>query len=831
MKLRNAFLSMMLLLLPAVAMADMTDQQIIQYITEQQQKGTDQTEMVKYLLSKGVSPQRLQQLKSKYEKMKGSNTAKGQGATASRMRSSADNSNGRIMGLQGGKMDAENPDFVSMQGALDGFAPDSLSVYKLEPEGPKVFGRDIFRNADISFEPNQNIATPANYVLGAGDVVYIDVYGASQTTIEGTISPDGAIVVEEYGPLYLGGLTVEQACKRAKSKLGSIYRDSKIDLTVGQTRSIQVNVMGEALYPGTYTLSAFASVFHALYSAGGVNDLGSLRNVKIYRNNQLVATVDIYDYILNGQLSGDIRLQDNDAIVIAPYEALVNVGGKAKRPMFYEMKPTESVSKVLEYAGGFASDAYTKKMRLFRKAGGRLQVLNVDDNNMASIMVADGDSLAIDSVVQRYSNMVELKGGFIRPGMYELAPQTNSVKRLVEYADGLSESAFAGRAVLRRMRADRTQEVVQVNLEHILNGSAADIELRNEDVLFVVDMKESKENQTLTIRGEVYEPGVYQYAYNATIEDLVLMAGGLKESASTTNVRVMRRVRDSKATSASDGRLQTFTFELDDNLEASSASDFTLEPYDEVIVNRSPTYMEQQSVSIEGEIMLPGTYSLSSTNVRISEIIEMAGGFTAEAAENGVYVLRQLDEDEMRRRQSVLDNLRYNNANNTIYRSTQMQGVTTLPISDSLLVEREMREDFYKVAVNLKEVKKNPGSEVDLVLRDGDRIVVEKQKNTVALTGNVPYPNSVPYVEGKTIRYYLRQGGIRASHRNLKMSYAIGPNGQGHAYRRSYKVEPGSEIFLREATSELTSAQKVSIFISAASTLATVAAVVISVLK
>lgn len=837
MKLKNAFLSLMLMLLPVAAVADMTDQQIIQYITEQQEKGTEQSVMVKYLLSKGVSPQRLQQIRTKYEKMKGNGSAKSQNLNNRTRTAMSDGvstpiTNGRIMGVQhGSQLTAENPDFISMQGALEGFAPDSTAVYTLQPEGPKVFGRDMFRNPEISFEPNLNIATPSNYVLGPGDVVYIDVYGASQTTIEGTISPDGAIVVEDYGPLHIGGLTVEQATKRAKSKLNTIYKDSQIDLTVGQTRTIQVNVMGEALYPGTYTLSAFASIFHALYSAGGVSDLGSLRTIKLFRRNRLVATVDIYDYILNGKLSADVRLQDNDVIVIAPYDALVNVGGKAKRPMYYEMKTSETVGKVLEYAGGFASDAYTKSMRLFRKAGGEMQVFNIDDSNLQSLSIADGDSLGIDSVLLRYSNMVELKGAFFRPGMYQLGAQTNTVKSLVKYAEGCTEDAFVQHAVLHRLRSDRSLEVIQVNLEGILNGTVPDISLRNEDVLFVASQKEAKENQTLTIRGEVFEPGIYKFAHNTTLEDLVLQAGGLKESASTVNVRVLRRVRDSKATSADQARMQTYTFDLKDGFVVDGQSGFYLEPFDEVIVNRSPIYMEQQSVSLEGEVMLPGTYMLRTTNTRISEVLEMAGGFTSEAAQNGVYVLRQMDEDEMRRRQNLLDDLRYNSAFNTTMRSSQMQGIITLPISDSLLVEREMRNDFYKVAVDMASVLKRPGSDIDLVLRDGDRIVVEKQKNTVILSGSVPYKSTVPYVKGKTLKYYLRQGGIRPTRRNLKMSYSIGPNGQGHAYTRNYQIEPGSEIFLREATSELNSTQKVSIFISAASTLATVAAVIISVLK
>lgn len=838
MKFNKAILLFSLMLMPMAALADMTDQQIIKYVSEQSAKGTSQGEMVQYLLSKGVSPQRLQQLKAKMGKMKGGN-ADGKSVNEDRSRTATPASKstsaaayatsaattGKMIGAAGknGKFDESGADYMAMQSALSGFAPDSTEYFYYEEEPKiKVFGRDMFNNEMISFEPNMNIATPSTYVLGAGDNIFIDVYGASQTTIEGTISPDGFIVVEDYGPLQLAGLTVEEANRRARTKLGSFYADSKIKLTVGQTRTIQVNVMGEVQVPGSYTLSAFATVFHALYCAGGVSEIGSLRTVKLYRNNKLMNTIDVYDYILNGHLSGDIRLQDNDVLVVAPYEALVNIAGKAKRPMYYEMKPDETIGKALEYAGGFASDAYTKSMRLVRKSGGFMQVFNINDSNKDSFNVADGDSLFIDSLMMRYENMIELKGAVFRPGMYQLSAETKTVKQLIAYADGVTESAFTSHAVLQRMRKDRQMETMSVNLEGILNGSAADIELQNEDVLFVPDMKANQETFTLTIRGEVYEPGIYQFAYNTTLEDLVLQAGGLKESASAKNVTVARRNPN--------GRVETKTYDLNEGLSVNGKNRVVLQPNDEVMVKRCESYMEHSTVSIEGQVNFQGEFSLPKENTRISEIIAMAGGLTEYAAENGVYVFRQMNEEEIRLRLARMDDMRYNNANNLIMRSTQMQGVTSLPISDSLYVEREMREDYYKVAVDIRKVLKKPGCEEDLVLRDGDRIVVEEKKNTVYLTGTVPYRGAVPYVKGKTMKYYLRQGGVRPIHRNLKMSYVIDQNGQASAYRRFKKVEPGSEIYLREVTSEMTTAQKVSIFVSVASTFATAAAVVISVI-
>ncbi len=832
MKLQKTLLLLSLALLPAMALADMTDQQIIKYVSEASAKGTSQAEMVQYLLSQGVSPQRLQQLKDKFKSSQSG--SKSTSTSTDRRRTNngegrasvAQKTNGRLMGTsaKGGKFDETSADYLSMQDALTGLVPDSTNqtmLMPLEPEKPKIFGHEMFNNENISFEPNMNIATPSNYVLGAGDVVYIDIYGASQLTIEGTISPDGCIVIEDYGPLQLGGLTVEEANRRARAKLSTCYADSKIKLTVGQTRTIQVNVMGEVAVPGTYTLSAFATVFHALYYAGGVSEIGSLRSAKLFRDNKLVADVDVYDYILNGQLSGDIRLQDNDVLVVAPYAVMVNISGKAKRPMLYEMKPGESIGKALEYAGGFAADAYTKSMRLVRTSGG-MQVFNISPDNMNDFTVADGDSLFIDSVLMRYENMVELKGAVFRPGMYQLNEQTRTVRQLLAYADGLTETAFTSRAVLQRMRKDRQMEVIPLNLEAIVSGKAADVTLQNEDVIFVPDTKEQKENQTLTIRGEVFEPGIYQFAHNTTVEDLVLQAGGLKESASANKVSIARRDKT--------GRIKTFTIDLNQNLSADGKS-FVLEPNDEVLVKRIEGYAEKQTVTIMGEVNFQGDFSLPHEKTRISELIQMAGGLTESAAENGVFVLRQMDEEELRLRRNRLDADRFSNTNFAIQRTSQMQGVTKLPISDSLMVVRDTREDIYKVAVDVRKVQKKPGCPDDLVLRDGDIIVVEKVKNTVYLTGTVPYKGAVPYVKGKTLKYYLRQGGIRPTHRNLKMAYTISQNGQAMSYRRWRKVEPGSEIYLRETTSEMTTAQKITIFTSVASTFATAAAVVIAVLK
>ena len=842
MKFRNLIISCVLAIMPVCAFADMTDQEILAYVAEQKSKGTSQNEMLQYLMKQGVTPQRLQQLKQKY-KNAGSSSGSSSSVSSSRIRTSGSdnggrvgagrngqNTQGRLMGSpqQGGSFDQQGEDYLAMQSAFDGFMSDS-SAYRmsLEPEGPKVFGRDMFRNENISFEPAMNIATPGNYVLGPGDVVYIDVYGASQLSIEGTISPDGYIQVNEYGPLHLAGLTVEQADKRAKSKLGSCFGGSKIMLTVGQTRTIQVNVMGEVMVPGTYTLSAFATVFHALYSAGGVSDLGSMRCIKVKRAGKEIGTVDIYDYILNGESQGNIRLQDDDIILVPTYQALVNVSGKAKRPMLYEMLPSESVAKALDYAGGFASDAYTKSMRLVRKAGGQYQVFNVDEKNRETLCVADGDSIAIDSVLVRYSNMVELKGAVFHPGMYQLDENTKTVGRLMQYAEGTREDAFLDRAVIHRMRRNRSLEVVTIDLDGILNGTAADVTLQNEDVLFVPTTQDAIDNQTLTIRGEVYEPGIYTFAHNTTVEDLILQAGGLRESASQI-VKVTRREKNESGETVT----RSYQVSLSNGLSAKGgSSSLILQPFDEIAVGRNSGFREQRSVTVEGEVMFEGVYGIIEDNTRISEVISQAGGLSSSAATNGVFVLRKMNEEELRLRLKDLDKQRYASAYQATLRATQMQPLTMLPITDSLMVEREMREDFYKVAVDIQKVLDKPGCPQDLVLRDGDRIVVLPLENTVKISGAVAYEGTVPYVEGYRLKHYLRQGGIRASRNNVRNTYIVAQNGSAINAHRNTKVEPGSEIVLRERTQALNTSQTVSVIVSIASTMATMAAVVISVLR
>ena len=573
-----------------MAQSGMTDDQVMSFVAKEHSAGTSNSQIVTKLMQRGVDISQIRRVREKYEKMQKQGSlasATDRTGNASRLRSNngktrsdygkqsdkeaANYSNYRVQAQRDYSYrhtyDSNDEEYGDMQNELNGIVPDSTQMLKQllaqqAKDKHRVFGRDIFNNKELSFEPNMNIATPQNYRLGPGDAVIIDIYGASQRTIQSTVSPDGEVTIEGYGPVNVSGLTVAQANARLRNTLGSRYRSSRVKLTVGQTKTIMVNVMGEVKAPGTYTLSAFATVFHALYMAGGTNNLGTLRNIKVYRHNRLVTVVDIYDYILNGKLTGNVRLADNDVIVVGPYDCLVNISGKVKRPMFYEMKKNESLNSVLKYAGGFTGDAYTKAVRVNRKTGREYSVFNVEEFDYANFRIADGDSVSVDSILPRYANTVEIKGAVFRPGMYNLGEQINSVRTLVEHAEGLTEEAFTARAVMHRMKTDRSLEVISVDIAGIMSGKVADIPLKENDVLFIPTRQDKMIERTITIRGEVNYPGTYKYADSETIEDFVLQAGGLTDRASVVKVNVSRRVNTPKALRP-DSILQVWTFEVD----------------------------------------------------------------------------------------------------------------------------------------------------------------------------------------------------------------------------------------------------------------------------
>lgn len=827
------------LLLPcyATAQSSMTDEQILKFVMKENAEGTSQAQIVTKLMQKGVTIEQIRRVKDKYERQAKN---KGLGTVSSK---DTEEDNGRQRKNNGKKgsskndddeespqyrikdtrekkkskskevvYDETNEDWLMMQDELNTFIPDTTAMLEkllAEKRKKKVFGRDIFNNKDLTFEPNMNIATPQNYILGPGDAVYIDIYGASQKTIESTVSPDGEVTIEGFGPVQVSGLTVAQANARLRSTLGARYSSSKIKLTVGQTRSIMINVMGEVKNPGTYTLPAFATVFHALYMAGGTNDIGTMRNIKVYRNNRLVSVVDIYDYILNGKLTGNVRLADNDVISVGPYDCLVNITGKVKRPMYYEMKRNESVGTLLKYAGGFTGDAYKKSVRIVRKTGREYSVYNVDEFDMSAFHLADEDSVSVDSILPRFSNMVEVKGAVFRPGMYQVGGDINSVKTLIEHADGLREEAFTARAVMHRMKKDRTLEVVPVDVEGILDGTVPDIPIQNNDVLFIPTKQEMMEEQTITIHGEVQYPGIYRYADNETLEDFVLQAGGLKQTASTVKVDVSRRIVNPKALTTDSVIARTYTFALKDGFVIDGTPGFKLMPFDEVYVRKSPGYYKQQNVVVEGEVMFSGTYTLSKKNQRLSDLIKSAGGVNDRGYIAGARLERKVNESERARMEAVLKKAKEEAEQMEIEAAKENKKID---LKDSEKIKKFEIPEFYSVGIELDKALANPGCDADIVLREGDKIIVPQYNGTVKINGAVMYPNTVGFQKGKKAKYYINQAGGFSEKAKKSQTYIVYMNGTIAKVSQNAKPKPGCEIVVPEKEiNKMTIAEKMTI--------------------
>ena len=828
----------------------MSDDQVISFVVKEQQKGTSQSQIVTKLMQQGVTIEQIRKVRQKVERQKKNQGLGTQDITgeSNRLRENNTSTSNQTISpyrIKDGNYtrhtyDTNDQEYMLMQNELNDFMPDSTTMaeqamYRRLADNQisnrnKVFGRDIFNNPRLNFEPNMNIATPQNYRLGPGDAVYVDIYGASQKTIESTITPDGTIVIEGYGPIELSGLTVNQANSKLKATLGARYKSSKVKLTVGQTKTISVNVMGEVMTPGTYTLSAFATVFHALYMAGGTNSIGTLRNIKVFRNNRQVTTVDIYDYILNGKMTGNIRLAEGDVIVVGPYDCLVSISGKVKRPMYYEMKQTESLASLMKYSGGFTGDAYKKSVRVVRKSGTQYSVFNVGEFDMSSFRMSDEDSVSVDSILPRYSNMVEVRGAVFRPGMYQMGGEVETVRTLIQQAEGVTEDAFTAHAVMHRLKPDRILEVIQVDVDGIMNGRVADIPLKNEDVLYIPSKKELQEDLTLTIHGEVMYPGIYKYADNETLEDLVLQAGGLKETASLMKVDVARRIVDQRLTTSSDTIAHTFSFALKDGFVIDGEPGFVLKPYDEIYVRKSPGFYKQQNVYVEGEVLFAGTYTLSKKNERVSEIIKKAGGLSNMAYPQGARLERRLTNLE-RKRVAEIMKLQREQREDEIRSQAIKSGKSISDLKQLASTDNYEIPDFYPVGIELDKAIANPGSDADIVLREGDRLTVPVYNGTVKINGEVMYPNTVAYKEGKGINYYIDLAGGFSGKAKKSRIYIIYMNGDVAKAGHGVKVKPGCEIVVpQKSMSKMSTAESISL-ISGTASIAAMIATIANLLK
>lgn len=798
---------------PAVyAQSGMTDGQVIEYVQQALQQGKDQQTIAMELLSKGASQEQLLRLKSQYSgaATSGSSSQAGAGGAV------------QDTGTRARKMTVANA--TDGEAALEGANTDEMKETMKKRQELKVstasendvFGRNIFNIDKLTFQPNLNMATPENYRLGPGDEVIVDVWGASQNTMRLEISPDGYVNISNLGPVYLNNMTIKDARQLLKQELGKIYADSanNIQVTLGNIRTIQVNVMGEVRAPGTYALSSLSTVFHALYASGGVSDIGSLRNVQVARGGKTIARLDVYEYIMKGQIQDDIRLQDGDVVIVPTYDELVKITGKVKRPMFYEMKNGESAATLLKCAGGFSSDAYKKSIRVLRKDGKEFSVKTVNDIDYSAFKLIDGDVVTVDSILNRFNNRLEVKGAVYHPGVFELSGSLNTVRQLVEKADGLLGDAFTGRAVLYRERENLTKEVLPVDIEGILKGTSPDIALQKNDILYIPSIHDLQDMGKVTISGEVNKPGSYTYADHMSLEDLVITAGGLKESASLVRVDVSRRIRDPKGTTEPDMIGQNFSFGLKDGFVVDGEAGFELQPYDQVFVRRSPSYNEQVSVTVDGEVLYRGEYTLSTKSERLSSLIQRAGGVSRYAYVRGAKLCRVANEEELRRMEDVVKMVRRE-------------------IGETLATSLGLKVDStFTVGIDLEAALANPGSDADLVLREGDVLTVPEYNNTVKVNGAVMMPNTVSYAKGKSVKYYLNQAGGYSANAKKSQKFIIYMNGQVAEVKGSGKkqIEAGCEIVVPNKTKKFNFATVVSNATSFAS-LATMLASLATMMK
>ncbi|ANU57866.1 SLBB domain-containing protein [Bacteroides caecimuris] len=763
-KLMGALIFLLMLGATPVTAQTMSDSQVLEYVKEGIKQGKEQKQLASELARKGVTKEQAMRVKQLYEQQNNVNAsnAAGTDVNESRLRE---------------EMNENTSDILEDRPGTEDLARSN-----------QVFGRNIFNTRNLTFEPSVNIATPLNYRLGPGDEVIIDIWGASQNTIRQQISPDGTINIQKIGPVNLNGMTIAEANDYLKRTLNKIYNGldntddptSDIRLTLGSIRTIQINVMGEVVQPGTYSLSSFSTVFHALYRAGGVSEIGSLRNVQLVRNGKNIATIDVYQFIMKGNIQDDIRLQEGDVVIVPAYEVLVKIDGKVKRPMRFEMKKDENLSTLISYAGGFDADAYTRSLRVVRQNGQEYEVNTVKDLDYSVYKMRNGDVVTTEAILNRFTNKLEIRGAVYRPGIYQLNGRLNTVRELVNEAQGLTGDAFLNRAVLYRQREDLTTEVVPVDIKAIMDGTSQNIILTKNDILYIPSIHDLEDRGDVVIHGEVAKPASYPYADNMTLEDLIIQAGGLREAASVVRVDVSRRIRNPHSTADNDTIGRTYTFSLKEGFVVDGTPGFVLQPYDEVYVRRSPGYQVQQNVAVEGEILFEGSYAMTSRTERLSDLIRKAGGSTKNAYLRGAKLTRVATEGEKKRMEDVLRLM-----------SRQLGEA----MMDSLDIHVE---DHFTVGIDLEKAIANPGSTADIVLREGDVVFIPKSTNTVKINGAVMVPNTVSYIAGKNIDYYLNQAGGYSDNARKSKKFIIYMNGQVAKVKGSGKkqIEAGCEIIV-----------------------------------
>lgn len=795
----------------------LSDDQLRQYLKAMQERGLSQTQVELVLRQRGMSEAQIQKLRSRIQSL-GTSARTADLAVESRERQTS-------------------PD---VDQALSFLQPGPASVKKTDS---RIFGASLFGNPALTFEPSMNIATPGNYRIGPGDEIIIDIWGASEANFSAPVSPEGMILIRNLGPIQVNGLTIDEASAKIIGKLSSIFSglrganpNTHAQVSLGNVRSVKISVVGEAVQPGTYTVSSLSTVFNVLNAAGGPTSNGTFRDIQVVRNNKVIARLDLYQFLVTGEQKNNIRLEDQDIVRIGPYQQRVVLTGEKKRvEEIYELKEGETVSDLVAFAGGFGDKAYTEHLNLKRNTEKERRIIDVPAKEFATLTLKAGDELDIEPILERFENRVQIAGAVFREGEYELC-EGLTVKQLIKKAEGLRGDAFLERATIYRTREDYSTEVIPFNIRELLKEGASDIVLQREDLVKISSIYDLNEEFFVEAKGEISKPGVFPYMQNMTVEDLILLGGGFLESACNSHVEIVRRYKSNG--NADGGQVaEIFTFNISPNLRMDQADlSFTLKPFDMLFVRKSPGYQVQQTAQIAGEVTYPGFYGIQSKNERISDLVKRAGGLTTDAYSKGATLVRKTEYFEQRNERSAysdkiialkskngsltgsdqngltesenyrkerlsqLNALGGNGVQEDIF-ETKREALRELEQRDSLVLGTNIKKSE-SIGIDLEAILKNPGSKYDLILKDGDILNIPKELQTVRLRGELLYPVTVRYDKNYSFMNYISSAGGFSDDAKKRKAYVIYANGSVDrtrniiGFRRFPDIEPGCEIIV-----------------------------------
>ncbi len=768
-----------------VKVNELSDAQIKAFIKQVESTGLSDAQLEQVALARGMSREEVQKLRIRVDQLKNQETK--QNKIADEKMASMPNAP-KINASRKAPLNAEQDSMMN---------PETEAEKALLELKTKIFGASLFKNNNLTFEPNLRIATPANYILGPDDEVALELTGYNEASYTLPVSPEGKIKVEFVGLIPVSGLTVEAATARIKSRLAKIYPaigsgGTQVSVAIGNIRSIKVTVLGEAIKPGSFTLPSLATAFNALYAAGGPSENGSLRQIEIIRNNKIIRKLDVYDFLLRGDQSNNIRLQDQDIIRIPPYQQRVEFVGEVKRPAIFEMLNGESLAQLIDFAGGFTESAYTARIKVLQNTDKERRMNDVAAEDFQNYQPQMGDKFYVEPILERFENRVSIKGAVFRPGEYALT-QGLSISQLLQKAAGLTEDAYTQRAYITRLKSDNTFELISFDLSKVLNGGADDILLKREDQIQIASIFDLRDAYKISIDGAVRTPGELKFAENMALEDAIIQAGGFTESGFAKRIEVARRVKNEDDTKSAK-TAEIFLIDVDPQLKFSK-SQFSLKPFDIISVRNAPGFEEQRQVVIKGEVKYPGAYALSRKDERISDIIARAGGLSELAYPQGASLKRPGDQASAKNDKYDTDE----EASNKLTLQKRLQKKINDTTQIDLAEEKALN---IAVGIQLTKILNRPGSNFDLILEAGDTISVPKKLQTVKVGGEVLSPLTVVYRSGKSLKTYVSEAGGISEKAKLKRSYVIQANGSVKSVRRFFllnfypKVGPGAEIFV-----------------------------------